>query len=248
MIDWWLLYSLNILAVSMGFHTYVAHILTQGKPLAIRSSECLICKIKSCVITRKKKDDQVISFLPANSDDENENDFLLHARKINNIGKILFVFLTLSFNLVFWAIAAHEFSRPAEEYLDSQIKYSKTSKMSCRQMQINAIEYFFTFYWSFFFKKAFSIWYNRSRAERKLYGELESFISHKYLQIVRCLTCIQHVYLSPKPNCEKNLSCKKKYLLQYNFYISLCSMHGNIFEAVGKMFHEVSQTSYSYQL
>lgn len=119
MIDWWLLYSLNILAVSMGFHTYVAHILTQGKPLAIRSSECLICKIKSCVITRKKKDDQVISFLPANSDDENENDFLLHARKINNIGKILFVFLTLSFNLVFWAIAAHEFSRPAEEYLDS---------------------------------------------------------------------------------------------------------------------------------
>ena len=61
----------------------------------------------------------MISFLPANSDDENENDFLLHARKINNIGKILFVFLTLSFNLVFWAIAAHEFSRPAEEYLDS---------------------------------------------------------------------------------------------------------------------------------
>ena len=118
MIDWWLLYSLNILAVSMGFHTYVAHILTQGKPLSIRSAECLICKIKSCVITRKKKDDQVISFLGPNKN-EDENNFLLQAKKINNIGKILFVFLTLLFNVVFWAIAAYEFSRPAEEYLYS---------------------------------------------------------------------------------------------------------------------------------
>ena len=118
MIDWWLLYSLNILALSMGIHTYVAHVLNQGQqPSSVKSNECLICKIKSCVITRKKVSDDVITFLPP-SPSENEEDCLLQAKRINHVGRILFIVLTLIFNIVFWAIAAYEFSRPAEEYLE----------------------------------------------------------------------------------------------------------------------------------
>ena len=108
----------------MGIHTYVWHLLTEAKPKtsSIKSDECLICKIKSCVITRK--DDKIDTFLPPqiipiNQKKQNESN-LEFAKKVNNFGKIIFVLISILFNLVFWSVAIFEFSKPAKAYLDKE--------------------------------------------------------------------------------------------------------------------------------
>ena len=120
MIDWWLLYSLNVLAISMAIHTYVWHIMTEAKSNTEKSGECLICKIKSCVITRKNED-KIQAFMPPSPiipiNSNKEESPIERAKKINNFGKIIFVFITVLFNFIFWTIAIYEFSKPAEDYL-----------------------------------------------------------------------------------------------------------------------------------
>ena len=43
---------------------------------------------------------------------------LKKAKQLNKAGKIMFVLLSVLFNLVFWYIAIKEYNRPAEEYID----------------------------------------------------------------------------------------------------------------------------------
>ena len=122
MIDWWLLYSLNVLAISMAIHTYVWYTMTEAKTSTVKSGECLICKIKSCVITRKgKNEDMIQAFMPPSPmipiNSKKEDSPIERAKKINNFGKILFVAITVLFNFIFWTIAIYEFSKPAEDYL-----------------------------------------------------------------------------------------------------------------------------------
>ena len=121
MIDWWLLYSLNILAMTMAIHTYVWHTMADSKPNSntVKSGECLICKIKSCVITRGTEA-KISAFMPSKMipiNSKNEDSPIERAKKINTIGKIIFVSITVIFNLIFWTIAIYEFSRPPENYL-----------------------------------------------------------------------------------------------------------------------------------
>ena len=89
------------------------------------------------------------------------------------------------------------------------------------------------------FAESFSIW-----------AQLESFMSHKKVSTkIHCLTCIRHVHMyPPKSISEEDIYQKKCPPYKFNFDISLCNMHGNIFEAVDKVFYKVSKTRYNSQL
>ena len=120
MIDWWLLFSMNILGVSMGFHTYIAHLVTKGKGPTKKSGECLLCNVKGVTMEYKPspEDTNVRQFAPTPADKKNiEKDYIEKAKLFNQLGKIIFVFLCVIFNVVFWSIATIEYMRPAEEYI-----------------------------------------------------------------------------------------------------------------------------------
>jgi hypothetical protein len=121
MIDWWLLFSLNILALTMAFHTYLAHVVSKARPLTEKSGDCLICKIKSAAITYKGKDKvsnfQMEESAAMSTSEQSQKDMMINAKRINTAGKIIFILICVFFNLVFWVLAINEYKRPAEEYI-----------------------------------------------------------------------------------------------------------------------------------
>ena len=123
MIDWWLLFSLNILGVSMAFHTYIAHIISKEKKITTKDSgPCLLCQVKSaniCNITYTPNNGKIREFVSDNQEKkENTSESLIYkARHMNWIGKVVFICLCFVFNIIFWIIAFVEYVRPAEEYI-----------------------------------------------------------------------------------------------------------------------------------
>ena len=105
MIDWWLLICMNLLVMALGFHTYLAHVISKAKdePTSIMSG--------SKIFGRK--------ITPENSKEETDNgaNLLKHARRMNLIAKIGFAGFMIIFNIVFWSIAITEYLIPADKYI-----------------------------------------------------------------------------------------------------------------------------------
>ena len=106
MIDWWLLVCMNILVTSLGFHTYLAHVISKAK------DEPMMSIMSGSRIFGRK-------ITPENSKEETDDNanLLKHARRLNLIAKIGFAVFMIIFNLVFWSIAITEYLRPADEYI-----------------------------------------------------------------------------------------------------------------------------------
>ena len=47
-----------------------------------------------------------------------EVDNLAYARRVNNLGKVIYVTIYIIFNIAFWITAITEYMRPAEEYIN----------------------------------------------------------------------------------------------------------------------------------
>ena len=97
---------MNILVTSLGFHTYLAHVISKAK------DEPMMSIMSGSRIFGRK-------ITPENSKEETDDNanLLKHARRLNLIAKIGFAVFMIIFNLVFWSIAITEYLRPADEYI-----------------------------------------------------------------------------------------------------------------------------------
>ena len=102
MIDWWLLIALNLMVITMGFHTYMAYHISKCK------NEALGLLGGSRIFSARTK----------TSVEGNGKDTLQSAKRINLIAKIVFAVSILAFNFIFWYIALEEYFHSAEYYFD----------------------------------------------------------------------------------------------------------------------------------
>lgn len=142
LIDTWLLVSLNILVVTMLFHTFLAHVVAKStkKPIRLFSAKSVFRggyrnktastssteAITTVDVRGPGPDTEGATYNPrpktAMSNygklKENGGDVLAAARRVNDIGKVIYVVLYIMFNIVFWSVAITEYIRPAEEYIN----------------------------------------------------------------------------------------------------------------------------------
>ena len=129
MIDWWLLVSMFILILSMAFHTVLAHVVSKCKEKSSTKSIFTSRYNRSTVGTgpgitsvgTKTDTEHDVEYIRAKTalTRVTEDDELETAKRINNIGKIVYAVLYLIFNIVFWVTAISEYVRPAEEYINN---------------------------------------------------------------------------------------------------------------------------------
>ena len=101
LIDWWLLTLLNLLALTLVFHTYLAYVVSKTED----SPERKLTKVKPFY---------EIDF----DDNENEQTVIMkQAIYLNTVGNLVFVILLVTFNIGFWIVALAEHFRPAEYYI-----------------------------------------------------------------------------------------------------------------------------------
>ncbi|XP_059081996.1 gamma-aminobutyric acid receptor subunit beta-2-like [Tigriopus californicus] len=117
LIDWWLLFSLNALVLTMCFHTGIAHLCYKAKRAA---SPALIIKgyrskSASNLISPPKVNSLVNSGFP--NEDFRRHFYYRRAHRVNFWGKVAFVALILTFNVAFWYSALTEYSRPPSDLL-----------------------------------------------------------------------------------------------------------------------------------
>jgi len=137
MIDWWLLVSINIMIVTMGFHTFVAHQVskaTKRPMIRLPSAKSIFNRNKENMVTVEtrpptgtinRQDSRINKMLNSSTSSEaglfannpEAADALEAARRWNYLGKIVYVVLYVFFNIVFWITAISEYVRPAEEYI-----------------------------------------------------------------------------------------------------------------------------------
>ena len=106
MIDWWFFISFNILVLTLGFHTYLAYVVSNAKNQPL--FEHKIIKVQPTNENLKKEDTKFM-----------ENKLMKHASKMNAIGKVVFIVIMIIFNIIFWIVAFVEQLRPAEDYIIS---------------------------------------------------------------------------------------------------------------------------------
>ena len=94
--------SFNVLALTFGFHTYLAYVISKMK-----KKNFLPYQIKVQPINPNEKGDN--SFM--------EKDLMEHVRWINTLGKVVFFGFMIIFNAIFWVVAFMEHLRPVEEYI-----------------------------------------------------------------------------------------------------------------------------------
>ena len=104
MIDIFLIVKLNSLVITMGFHTYVAYIVTQAKnePLNLLGSSKLVKKI---------------SPMTESEDEQKLASKIKYAKRLNTISKIVFPLFMIIFNVFFFIVAFIEYFRPADQYI-----------------------------------------------------------------------------------------------------------------------------------
>lgn len=160
LIDWWLLFILNIMVFAMVWHTYVGYLVSKTRegggdsPATITPPAKLRPRSRAASrFTRTKVVDLADSRMSINLADLKPvgghffvaepimvappadytpppdaagdghweakcgQQDLSYPKRMNSIGKIIYVLLVLGFNLVFWILAITEYSRPASEYI-----------------------------------------------------------------------------------------------------------------------------------
>ena len=105
MIDIFLIVKLNSLVITMGFHTYLAYVVSQVKnePLNLLINSKLVQKVRP----------------KTGREDENIMDYerLKYAQHLNTIMKVIFPVFMIVFNVIFFALAFQEYFRPADLYI-----------------------------------------------------------------------------------------------------------------------------------
>lgn len=114
LIDYWLMFTLNILAFMMLFHTYlqfsikrdkdevfIGHLLPPHRPPPHHRP--------NSKADLEKPGKGYVGF---------DDDILKNAVKVNKFGKVLFLIIVISFNVGFWLIALSEYVKSAEHYLN----------------------------------------------------------------------------------------------------------------------------------
>ena len=102
LVDWWLTFCLIILAVTLGFHTYLAYLINNQKNN--QNNEVNVTKVE-----------------PFN-DNRNENHLtsqklMNHVAWLNKLGNIIFITFLILFNILFWTVALIEHFKSSEDIL-----------------------------------------------------------------------------------------------------------------------------------
>ena len=105
MIDIFLIVKLNSLVVTMGFHTYLAYVVSKVKnePLSLLLNSKLVQKVRP----------------KTGTEDENLMDYerLKYAQRLNTIMKVIFPVFMIVFNGIFFTVALVEYFRPTDLYI-----------------------------------------------------------------------------------------------------------------------------------
>ena len=96
-----MLVALNILVLSMIFHTYLAYVVSKTKDN--------VSLLGSSIFIRGKVNP---------SEDQESGSNLKHARRLNLIAKVVFAVFGILFTIVFFCIAFNEYFRPAHLYIE----------------------------------------------------------------------------------------------------------------------------------
>ena len=104
LIDWWLTVALNSLVLTMGFHTYLANLVSKSKKkhLELTSNSRIFNPRSSGKVENVANVDM---------------DYLKTARRRNEAAKIIFAILIILFNIFFWYLAISEQLTKPESYL-----------------------------------------------------------------------------------------------------------------------------------
>ena len=132
LIDWWLLFSLNILVVTMIFHTYLSYkcaridakekaikdeIKKHKLPRFVSAAGTRVGTGESSAVLNGNGVRSIHTDDIDNIDDEDLPDPYKVPKRMNRIVQILYVLIIVIFLIGFWIVALVEYFRPAEEYL-----------------------------------------------------------------------------------------------------------------------------------
>ena len=98
LVDWWLLVLFNMLVSTLGFHTYLTHLLKKAK---------------------KENVTRIKPFLENETEKKfaSQQQLFNHASRMNMIAKIVFIVFLIMFNILFWIIALTEHFKSSEVIL-----------------------------------------------------------------------------------------------------------------------------------
>ena len=105
MIDAWLAVCFNILVFTMGFHTYLAYIISRSKITSLT--------LTNMILVKPTNDDLKEDYSKLDS----EKKLRIRAVWINTIAKVVFLGFLTFFNIIFWATALLEHMRSPEDYI-----------------------------------------------------------------------------------------------------------------------------------
>ena len=105
LIDWWLLIIFNALLLTLGFHTYLAYVISKSKKDALNGGITNVHPI----INNESEDEEV-----------DKSILMKHVNLMNTVAKVVFLIFLIVFNIIFWSIAIIEHLRPAEYYITEE--------------------------------------------------------------------------------------------------------------------------------
>ncbi|TRY75302.1 hypothetical protein TCAL_15664 [Tigriopus californicus] len=109
LIDYWLMFILNILASMMLFHTFLQFTIKRDN-----QSQSFLSRLFRQPESRNKT---IQTSHPGKRYVGYDDNIMRDAQKTNQLGKTLFLLVILIFNLIFWIVALGEYVKSAEHYL-----------------------------------------------------------------------------------------------------------------------------------
>ena len=97
---------MNYLVLTMMFHTYLVFLVAKAKQRPVTT----VTDVKTLFIRNAREE--------PNQDVKIDKDWIEMAKKRNFAAKIVFIFVTGLFNLIFWTVAMLEYQKKPEEYLN----------------------------------------------------------------------------------------------------------------------------------
>ena len=131
MIDYFLMYSFNIIIVVMVYHTYQAtHVEEQFSPNEDDKALERIKSLKPPGGSANEKNKMWNSFFIEGGQG---TDKLVEARRVNKQGQIIFVVAFLLFQIIFWSVGLSEYF--AEKKIDKLTELEEIREMLSRQAE-----------------------------------------------------------------------------------------------------------------
>ena len=107
MIDWWLLTLFIVLLLTLGFHTYLAYVISKSNKNDPHDEvKTKVLPIVNHELNEEEKEAELV-----------KKKLMEHAKFVNKFAKVVFVIFLIMINIGFWFIALTEHFRPAEYYI-----------------------------------------------------------------------------------------------------------------------------------